>query len=273
MNQNENARETVLKASRAYYSHLAYYEDLLAQRPSARSKTRREIEFLEFTFRTHATHRVSEVLDVACGNGRHIIELAHKGYRCTGLDYTSERVGTAEARAKSEKVSVKLIQGDATRLKYDNEFDAVLALYILFLLPDDDDVSKCLRQGYKALRSGGILVCDTYNPLSEPARTRLEGYHVQEARVHNMRYLNVDRVQDLDPVHGVTWWQEISVTDAPDGIHVFRERERMRLFTCWDILHYLQEAGFEEIVCYPDWKTKPPRKPKAERLVFVSRKD
>jgi hypothetical protein len=109
--------------------------------------------------------------------------------------------------------------------------------------------------------------------LSAYPRTRLEGYHVQEARVHNMRYLNVDRVQDLDPVHGVTWWQEISVIDAPDGIHVFRERKRMRLFTYWDILHYLQEAGFEEIVCHPDWKTKPPRKPKAERLVFVSRKD
>ncbi|MGA2767078.1 MAG: hypothetical protein ABSF24_02015 [Candidatus Bathyarchaeia archaeon] len=38
-------------------------------------------------------------------------------------------------------------------------------------------------------------------------------------------------------------------------------------------LHYLQVTGFKEIKCYPDWKIKPPRKPKAEGLIFVSGKD
>jgi len=273
MGRKENTRETVLKASRAYYAHMAYYEDLLAQRASARANTRRELDFLEFAFSTHPTRRVSEVLDVACGNGRHVVGLAHRGYRCTGLDYTPERVQIAEARAKREGVSVKLLQGDATRLKYENEFDAVLALYILFLLPDDDDVLKCLRQSHNALRSGGILICNIYNALSERTRARLQGYHVQEARVRGVRCMNIDRVQDFDPVHGVTWWQETSVIEAPDGIHVFRDRERIRLFTYWDILHYLQVTGFKEINCYPDWKIKPPRKPTAERLIFVSRKD
>jgi hypothetical protein len=39
------------------------------------------------------------------------------------------------------------------------------------------------------------------------------------------------------------------------------------------MFHYLQAAGFKEIKCYPDWKIKPLKKPKAEMLVFVSRKD
>jgi hypothetical protein len=88
-----------------------------------------------------------------------------------------------------------------------------------------------------------------------------------------MRYTEIDRVQNFDPLHGVVWWQETSIIEAPDGTHIFRDRERTRLFTYWDILHYLQAAGFKEIRCYPDWKTKPPKKPKAETLVFVSRKD
>jgi len=272
MGWKKNTRETVLEASRAYYSHLAYYEDLLAQRESARAKTKRELDFLEFAFSAHATRRVSEVLDVACGNGRHIVELAHRGYRCTGLDYTPERVHIAKTRAEHEKVSVKLLQGDATRFEYQNAFDAVLALYILFLLPDDDDVMKCLRQCHCALRSGGILICNIYNPLSERAHARLQGYHVEEARVRGMRYMNIDRMEDFDPVHGVTWWKETSVVETSDGVHVFRGRERFRLFTYWDILHYLQAAGFKEIKCHPDWKIKPPRKPEAERLIFVSRK-
>ena len=88
-----------------------------------------------------------------------------------------------------------------------------------------------------------------------------------------MRVISIDRVQDFDPLHGVALWQETHVIDGPDGVRVFRERERLRLLTYWEMLHYLQVAGFKEIKCYPDWKVKPPKKPKAEMLVFVSRKD
>lgn len=85
-----------------------------------------------------------------------------------------------------------------------------------------------------------------------------------------MRYISIDRVQDFDLLHGIAWWQETHVIETPDGVNIFRERERLRLFTYWDILHYLQTAGFKQITCYPDWKTKPPKKPKADWLVFVA---
>jgi SAM-dependent methyltransferase len=275
----EDTRETVLKASREYYAHWAYYEDLWAQRSRRLTEvTKRELDFLESAFRVHATHQVKGILDIACGNGRHIIGLAHRGYQCTGQDYTLERVQIAEDIAKREGVSVKLLQGDATSLNYENEFDAVLALNILFLLPSDDDVMKCLRQAYRALKLGGILVCNIGNPFYNGKDWySLSMIHkrqrASERRVRGMRLTTVDRVQSFDPVHGVAWWQENSVIETPDGIHVFRDRERLRLFTYWDILHYLQEAGFKEIKCYLDWKIKPVKKPKEEKLIFVSRKD
>jgi SAM-dependent methyltransferase len=274
MNRLESARETVLKASRVYYAHLGYYEE----RTRTEATTKRELDFLEFAFHTHATHRVRDVLDVACGSGRHVLGLAHRGYQCTGQDYTHEQVQIAKARAKREGVSMKLLQGDATRLKYESEFDAVLALYILFLLPDDDSVLACLRQVHRALKPGGIMVCNIANPFYESEnwfslKSIQHGHYFKEARVPDMRYISIDRVQDFDPLHGVAWWQETHVIEVPDGVHVFRERERLRLFTYWDILHYLQAAGFKEIKCYPDWKINPPKKPKAEWLVFISRKD
>ncbi len=271
----ESARETVLKASRDYYAHLAYYRDLLLQRRAA--ETKRHLDFVEFAFRTHATHKVRDVLDVACGSGRHVLGLAHRGYKCTGQDFTPEQIQIAQAKAKREGLSVRLLQGDATKLKYQSEFDAALALFVLFLLPSDDDVLRCFRQIHRALRPGGILVCNTANPFYKgdnwlSLRSVLQGHYSGEARIPGMQYLSIDRVRDFDPLHGVAWWQETTVVKTKDGVHIFRDRERLRLFTYWDILHYLQLAGFEEIKCYPDWETKPPRKPKAEMLVFVSRK-
>ena len=136
----------------------------------------------------------------------------------------------------------------------------------------------CLRKVHRALRSGGIIVCNIANPFYDgenwfSLKSIQRGHYFNEIRIPSMRYTSVDRVQDFDPFHGVAWWQETSVIEDPHGVYIFRERERLRLFTYWDILHYLQVAGFKQIKCYPDWKTEPPKKPKAEWLVFVSRKD
>jgi hypothetical protein len=47
MERPKNAREIVLKASRDYYAHRAYYEDLLVQRQRQSVETaKRELNFL-----------------------------------------------------------------------------------------------------------------------------------------------------------------------------------------------------------------------------------
>lgn len=272
----KNNREAVLKASRSYYAHRAYYGDILAQHLHRLAETtNRELDFLEHAFHT-ASHPAKDVLDVACGGGRHIVGLAHRGYRCAGQDYTPERVEITKARAKREGVSVTLRQGDATGLNYQNRFDAALALNILFLLPDDDDVLRCLSGIHRALRQGGVLVCNIFNPFytdkGEFSDLLFRGIHVDEVRASDVRFTSVNRLESFDRIHGVAWIQETSIIEAPDGKHIFRDKERIRLLTYWDILHYLRTAGFTKIECYPDMKAKPPRNPKAEELAFIARK-
>jgi ubiquinone/menaquinone biosynthesis C-methylase UbiE len=61
------------------------------------------------------TWDIKDVLDIACGTGRHVFGLANRGYKCTGQDYTHERIKIAKDRAKHEGTSIRLLQGDATR--------------------------------------------------------------------------------------------------------------------------------------------------------------
>jgi SAM-dependent methyltransferase len=70
----------------------------------------------------------SAVLDVACGTGRHSIELAKRGCAVTGLDLSSTMLSRAAAAAKAARVSVAWIRADATRFEFTGRFDAALCL-------------------------------------------------------------------------------------------------------------------------------------------------
>jgi SAM-dependent methyltransferase len=210
---------------------------------------------------------------VACGGGRHIVGLAQKGYQCTGLDYTPERVEMAKSRAARYNVSVELKRGDATKIGYQNVFDAVEALNVLFLLPSDEDVEKCLAGAYRALRLGGVLVCNIYNALGPEAR-KLTSHEptVNERRGRGIRITRIEKLEDYNPVLSAGWIHTTDIIEAPDGHHAFHDKEWFRYFTYSDLAHYLKTAGFKTISHYTDWKTKPVRNPLADQIVFVARK-
>ncbi|MFQ5910312.1 MAG: class I SAM-dependent methyltransferase, partial [Thermoplasmata archaeon] len=185
-------------------------------------------------------------------------------------------VEMTEARAARAGVSVNLSQGDATQLANHDEFDAVLVIDLIELLPEESDAQKCLGQIHGALRPGGVAVCNVYNPFTtgEHWLTKLL-QHRQEVSEEHARGISITeiwRLQRFDPVHGAGWVKATTIVEAPDGRHVFRDRFRFRIQSYWGMTNHLRAAGFREISCYPDWKTKQAKKPKAEQLVFVARK-
>jgi SAM-dependent methyltransferase len=276
MESGETSRDKVLHSSKSYYDHLAKYYDLFAQRKRSDPSTSKELDFLEGVFKTDATRPVRRVLDVACGGGRHVVGLSQRGYRCVGYDLSQERIAAARARTARAGVSVELKRGDASRLAPGKKFDAVLALYILFLLPSDDDLLKCLAQVHKQLRPGGVLVCNHFNPFFAGKNSLMEylmsGRNFSESRAPGIRITEIGRLVDFDPVQGVAWNEDTTAIEAPDGRHIFRDRERIRFLTYWDLARYLRDSGFTAIRYYPDWNLKPRTNPKAEQIVFVARR-
>jgi hypothetical protein len=87
-----------------------------------------------------------------------------------------------------------------------------------------------------------------------------------------IRITGIEKLEDFDPILGAGWDHTTSIIEAPDGSHVLRDKERFRLFTYWDIVRYLRDAGFKTIGHYADWNPKPIKKPLADQIVFVARK-
>lgn len=102
----------------------------------------------------------AKILDLACGLGRHAIELAKCGFKVTGLDFNKQFLETARKKAKKGGLVVKFIQSDMRSLPFQNEFDAVICMYTSFGYFNKKDNTKVLRNIARSLKKGGLLLLD-----------------------------------------------------------------------------------------------------------------
>jgi D-alanine-D-alanine ligase len=103
------------------------------------------------------------ILDLCCGQGRHTLELAQRGFvNVEGLDRSRYLVQKARLRAKSLGLAIKFREGDARKLPHKpDEFDAVLILGNSFGYFDSihDDL-RVLQEVARILKPWGRLLID-----------------------------------------------------------------------------------------------------------------
>jgi D-alanine-D-alanine ligase len=103
------------------------------------------------------------VLDLCCGQGRHAIELARRGYlRVSGLDQAKYLVRLARKRAGEAGLKVRFIVGDAFALPFgDASFGCVAIMGNSFgYFADPDDDRNVLSEVFRVLEPGGKVALD-----------------------------------------------------------------------------------------------------------------
>lgn len=107
----------------------------------------------------------AKVLDVPCGQGRHSVELAKKGFQVTGVDYSSTALKAAKKWARENKVSPIFIKQDMRFLKIKERFDAVVMLGNSFGYFSDADNKKVIIGVSRLLKDGGFFIIHQLNPI------------------------------------------------------------------------------------------------------------
>ncbi len=126
------------------------------------------------------------VLDMGCGNGRHLTALRQAGINAFGCDYSSDLLGRAIQRPAC---TGKIIRGDMRQPSVTSGWGAVLMLFTAFGYFSQQQNAECLRNLGQLLAPGGWLLLDlpdpdvlarTLVPLSQ--RQLLDGRQVEETR-------------------------------------------------------------------------------------------
>lgn len=99
----------------------------------------------------------ARVLDVPCGNGRHAIELASRGYHLTGVDLSP---GFLE-EARQSPAAIDWRQSDMRDLPWESVFDAAYCWGNSFGYFPHAEVPAFCRALGRALQPGARLVIDT----------------------------------------------------------------------------------------------------------------
>ncbi|MFL5898192.1 MAG: methyltransferase domain-containing protein [Solirubrobacterales bacterium] len=107
------------------------------------------------------------VLDLACGTGRHSLEMVRRGFSVVGVEIGPELVEIARREAEQEGLEATFVEADLRQLDYDAEFDVVLNLNdgAVGYFETDEENHRTFEVISRALKPGGKNLIQVPNVL------------------------------------------------------------------------------------------------------------
>lgn len=129
--------------------------------------TRGTANEIDFILKTVPLENGSKILDLGCGQGRHSIELAKRGFiNVTGVDFAERNIDSAKRTAVAEGAYCNFINGDARSFSTGKDFkyNCVLCLYdVIGSFRDESENGRILKNIKQLLAPGGRAVISVMN--------------------------------------------------------------------------------------------------------------
>ncbi|GAB3639396.1 SAM-dependent methyltransferase [Spirosoma arcticum] len=120
--------------------------------------TENEVDFLVTAL---AIKPDDTVLDIPCGNGRHAIELAKRGFKLTGIDISAEFLRALQERIDAERLPIQVMQGDLLTTAIGHSFDGAYCMGNSFGYVSYDGMNVFVGKVAAALKPGARFVINS----------------------------------------------------------------------------------------------------------------
>ncbi len=208
------------------------------------------------------------ILDLACGQGRHSLELGRRGFKNVfGLDRSHFLINKARQLNSQERLNVSFKEGDARKLPYaDDTFNVVMILGNSFGYFEtvDDDV-KILKEVMRVLKPKGKFLLDVADGdyLRDNFSARSWEWIDKNHFVCRERSLASDRERLIS--------REV-ISNTKKGV-IVDQFYAERLYDKERLNEILSIAGFKDVKVHTDYKTDSGRNQDLgmmERRIIVS---
>ena len=121
------------------------------------SQTKKEVDFIK---KFLPLPKFNQILDCACGPGRHACYLVSSGYSVTGIDTDLNSISIAKKSCKEGT----FLQLDMRKInELEHNYDAVIIMWQSFGYFSTDENRSILHQMDEILNSYGRIILDIYN--------------------------------------------------------------------------------------------------------------
>lgn len=199
----------------------------------------------------------ANMLDMACGRGRHAKLLHELGFRVTGVDLSPANIEFAQQFAAE---GLQFEVHDMRNTLCSNVYDYVFNLFTSFGYFDSDyENLRAIDTMATALNRGGMLVLDYLNAgLIANQKQITEDKTIDGLHFTIRRYIAEKHVvKDI-------------VVSCTDGVSHFSEQ--VELLQKEDFERYFSDVGLGIEACFGDYDLNPYNAATSSRLIFIARK-
>ena len=198
----------------------------------------------------------SEVLDLACGKGRHAKFLSEHNLDVVGVDLSENSIGEAK-KMSNEHLEFKV--ADMRGFELEKKFDAIFNLFTSFGYFDNkEDNTRVLSQVKAHLKPKGRLVIDFLN-----ANKVIEELPTAEVKSLDGIDFHIDKyLQDGIIVKRIQF--------GDNGVD-YTFYERVQALTLDDFVEMLKTCNMEIIDTFGDYNLNSFESKKSDRLILIAR--
>ena len=223
--------------------------------------TKRQVTFLIDELKLEGGEKI---LDLACGFGRHSLELARRGFAVTGVDITPAYIQYAKEQAESEGLDARFLCADIREVGFESEFDLVLNMAdgAVGYLENDAENRKIFAVVSKALKPGGWHFMDIMNGSYAEKHFPCKLWDAGEMGLTLSNFEWDDKTRTL--IYGQLDFEYGKALKKPE----MTEGNPIRLYTLTEIAEIMSSVGMKVINSYADFTGKPSSDKDIQLMVY-----
>jgi len=198
-----------------------------------KNNTEKEIDFLinAIDFKKN-----DAILDIGCGNGRHLVELYKRGYKKSiGIDLSKPFIDTAVKNNKN----IDFINNDFISYDFKNKkFDKIISFFSGFGYYNDKDNEKYVKKVSELIKKNGIFMLDIFNFIYF-IKSYKEGIIYKSGKIKNKN----------------EFCPKTLINTSYNTINNKMYKYKMRLYTIPEIKSMVGKYGMKIIKIYGNYKS------------------
>jgi SAM-dependent methyltransferase len=195
----------------------------------------------------------AHVLDFTCGPGLYAVDLARRGHRVTGIDFSPASIAHARALAADNGVqdSCEFIEQDVRQADLPSDtFDAALFIYGQLAVFAREEAAALLSKIVASLKPGGRLVIELLDQDLVDKESSSWWFTDDKGLWGNTPFLHLGERR---------WLEEEKLSVERYYIVDLQTHEMLTVNLCDqtyaipEMVNMLGQAGFSHVDTYPDW--------------------